>query len=555
MKFLNKNFFPILLIIISIFTFYRLIRPGYFSMQDDIQIFRLQQFDKCVQDFQIPCRYVPDAGFGYGYPLYNYYSPLPYAIAETFHLTGFNFIDSIKIVFSISHIIGAVGMYLFASLFWGKIGGFISAILFLFAPYQAVDSYVRGAIAESLALNIIPLIFWSLTLLIKENKKKLTFILSLASLLICHNLTALTFAPIMAIYSIIILIQNKKLKIKEIIKILILALIAVGISAFFLLPVIFEKNLVTVNTMTQGFFYYIIHFATLSELFLSRFWGYGGTVWGPIDNMSFQIGYIHWILPFVVITLLLIKKYKKQSNNFVLIIFFFITFLFSAFLTHSKSTPIWQALPFMPFYQFPWRFLTSIIFSLSFISGAIIIFFNNVKTQITLGILLTITVITLNLNYFKEDIWYPNLKDQDKLTSSETIRQSGAGLMDYWPTTGSKFPNEYSNGQPLANTNIEIENFNKKSNSVQATLIASEKSNITLPVVYFPNWQLFIDGQKSEYTTTPDLGLINFDLNPGKHDVKLIFTNTPIRTISNIISIFCLVLAIILFRTKKRINE
>lgn len=555
MTFLKKNLFPILLILISILTFYRLIRPGYFSMQDDMQIFRLQQFDKCVQDFQIPCRYVPDAGLGYGYPLYNYYSPLPYAIAEVFHLVGFDFIDSIKIVFSFSHIIGAIGMYLFASLFWGKIGGFISAILFLFAPYQAVDSYVRGAIAESLGLNLVPLIFWALTLLIKENKKKLIFIFSFAALLICHNLTTLTFAPILIIYTLIILFQNKKINLKEIIRISVPVLISIGISAFFLLPVFFEKNLVTVNTMTQGYFYYIIHFATLTELFISRFWGYGASLWGPKDDMSFQIGYLHWLIPLIVLALIFIKKYKKPKNNTALIVFFFITFLFSAFLTHSKSTPIWQALPFMPFYQFPWRFLTSVIFSLSFIGGAIVLFFNNPKIKVTFAILLTISIIVLNLNYFKEDIWYSHQLDQNKLTETEVIRQSGAGLMDYWPATGSQFPKEFSNGQPQSLTNIKVEKFDKKSNRIQATIISPEKTNIIFPLVYFPNWQLYIDGQKTDFTTTPELGLIQFNLESGKHEINLIFTNTPIRTIGNIISIFSLILAIILFIPKKRINE
>lgn len=549
MNFLKKNILPILLIIISIFTFYRLIRPGYFSMQDDIQVFRLEQFDQCIKDGQIPCRYIPNGGLGYGYPLYNYYSPLPYAIAEGFHLIGFSYISSIKIVFSFAHIIGAIGMYLFASLFWGKTGGFISAILFLFAPYQAVDSYVRGAIAESFALNLIPLIFWSLTLLIKENKKQLLFIFSLAALLTCHNLTTLTFTPILGIYTLIVLYQNKKFNLKNLFKIIVSGLISVGIGAFFLLPIIFENKFVTVNTMTQGFFYYVIHFATLSELFISRFWGYGGTTWGPKDNMSFQIGYIHWTLPIIVLIFFFLKKFKTEKKNTFLIVFFFIVFVFSAFLSHSKSTPIWQAFSFMPFYQFPWRFLMSIVFSLSFIGGAIILIFNNSKIKIAITIALTVSVIVLNLNYFKEDIWY-NITDQDKLSNSEIIRQSGAGLMDYWPNYGTNFPQTYSAQQPYSEVKIETTNFVKKSNQVKANINTEQDTQITMPVVYFPNWQLKIDNNPSEYVITKDLGLIQFDLKAGNHTIELNFKNTLIRIIGNIISILSVILAIIFFRPK-----
>jgi len=145
----------ICLFLISIITFYRLIQPGYFSMMDDMHVFRLDQLDKCLKDGQIPCRFIQDGGMGYGYPLFNYYSPLAYSVAEFFHLTGFSLINSLKITFALCHIVGVFGMYFFASLFWGNLGGFISAIIFLLAPYQATDSFVRGAIAESLAINII----------------------------------------------------------------------------------------------------------------------------------------------------------------------------------------------------------------------------------------------------------------------------------------------------------------------------------------------------------------------------------------------------------------
>ena len=107
----------ICLFLVSIITFYRLVQPGYFSMMDDMHVFRLNQFDKCLKDGQIPCRCIKDGGMGYGYPLFNYYSPLAYGVAEVFHLTGFSFINSLKIVFALCHIIGIFGMYFFASLF------------------------------------------------------------------------------------------------------------------------------------------------------------------------------------------------------------------------------------------------------------------------------------------------------------------------------------------------------------------------------------------------------------------------------------------------------
>jgi hypothetical protein len=39
-------------------------------------------------------------------------------------------------------------MYLLGKAVWGRIGGTLSAVLYLLAPYHALDIYVRGDVAE-----------------------------------------------------------------------------------------------------------------------------------------------------------------------------------------------------------------------------------------------------------------------------------------------------------------------------------------------------------------------------------------------------------------------
>lgn len=548
----KQNFIILIcLFLISIITFYRLLQPGYFSMMDDMHVFRLDQLDKCLKDGQIPCRVIKDGGMGYGYPLFNYYSPMAYGIAESFHLVGFSLIDSLKITFALCHIIGVFGMYLFGTLFWGKYGGFISAIVFLLAPYQATDSFVRGAISESLAINIIPWVLYFLTNYINSNKNRFLLIISLSTLLLSHNLTSLAAAPIFVIYSIFLLLKNKRLNFKSILKLSIPVLISIGISSFFLLPAIFEKNLVTVDTMTQGYFQYIIHFATLKQLFISRFWGYGASLWGPVDDMAFSIGLVQWIIPTISIVFLLIKKNK---NNLKTPLLFFIIFLFFVFLTHNKSTFIWQTFSFMSFYQFPWRFLSIAIITSSFVAGSIILLVNK-KHQLLTTIIISITVIILNFSYFKEDIWFKNLTDSQKLSSEEIVKQSGAGLKDYWPKYSQDFPTSYAPDQPIVSNDVVVTSYTKKSNKVNLTIFSKSDTKITIPLTYFPNWQLFIDDKKTNFTINKELGLIEFNLSAGKHSVLLKLFNTPIRTISNLVSVISLALAIIISIKPKQKNE
>jgi len=124
-----------------------------------MQAMRLYEIDKCIRDGQIPCRWVPDMGYGYGYPQFNYYAPLPYYIMEVFHLVGFGFLDSVKAGMVLSILVSAWGMYSLAKFLWGRVGGFISSRLYIYAPYRATDFYVRGAVGELWAMAFLPFIF------------------------------------------------------------------------------------------------------------------------------------------------------------------------------------------------------------------------------------------------------------------------------------------------------------------------------------------------------------------------------------------------------------
>lgn len=526
----------LILFLLSLLSIWRLCRSGYPSMQDDIQVFRLEQFDQCLKDGQIPCRYIADGGLGYGYPLYNFYSPLPYGVAEFFHLFGFSFIDSVKISFIIPAFLRTFGMYFLASAFFGTSGGILSAALFAFAPYQALNTFVRGAIAETWALSLLPFAFWS----IYKRKNKIS-ILFLSALFLSHNLTLLYALPLLFVFSI--LTHNFKYFFRS-------SFWSFCFSSFFILPAFFEKNFTTVVTMTQGYFAYIVHFVTLKELFISPFWGYSASMWGPIDGMSFQIGIFHFLIPTIVlIYCLLIKKYKSRY----LLIFFYTIAIFFLFLTHSKSTFLWQHLPLIAYFQFPWRFLAPVIFCFSFISGSITQIISSKFQKITI-LFIVLSIVLLNLPYFYEDIWYSKLTDSQKLTSSELLRQSASGLMDYWPKFGQSYPNSYAPSIPeVTNGHVDFLNFTKNSHQASSIFyVTTDSATVNFPIVYFPNWELKLDGQISSYQLDSKLGLIQGTFIKGPHEILLNFTNTPIRRFSNVLSLLSLLSFIIFIIREKR---
>ncbi|MFZ5933166.1 MAG: hypothetical protein ACOYT7_03790, partial [Patescibacteria group bacterium] len=127
--FFSENFVPIIVVFLfALLAGRSLLAPGYFNMHDDLQMMRQLEMEKCLLDLQIPCRWVPDMGYGFGFPLFNFYPPLPYLIGEIIRLFGFSFVTTAKLLFLLSFVVSGLTMYFLAKEFFGRLGGIASAI-------------------------------------------------------------------------------------------------------------------------------------------------------------------------------------------------------------------------------------------------------------------------------------------------------------------------------------------------------------------------------------------------------------------------------------------
>ncbi|MBI4037238.1 hypothetical protein HY385_02345, partial [Candidatus Daviesbacteria bacterium] len=154
MKIMLKHWWFYLILVLSILTIWPLFLPGYFSHHDDLQVMRIFEMRRCLMDLQIPCRWVPDMGYGNGFPIFNFYSAFPYYLGALFSFV-LGYIGAAKALFFIPLALGGVSMYFLGKELFGRVGGVIAAGLFIFAPYRALDTYVRGDIAESFSLAIL----------------------------------------------------------------------------------------------------------------------------------------------------------------------------------------------------------------------------------------------------------------------------------------------------------------------------------------------------------------------------------------------------------------
>ena len=562
--FLWKNRFLILVLVLSIPTFKGIIRPGYFSMHDDMQAMRIYQMDKCFQDGQIPCRWVPDMGYQYGYPQFNYYGPLPYYVMEFFHLSGVNLFDSVKIGFILALLLGNVAMFVLGKSIWGKWGGVLSALLYAYAPYRAGDIYSRGAMGETWGFVFMPLILYSIYKLVHKPSIKNTgiFALSFAGLFATHNITSFIFTPLAALWTIGLLISCKmnKQKIVQFLKRFTLGSIwAVALSAFFLLPVIFEKSYAHIESMLSGYFNYLAHFVNFKQLFFTTFWAYGSSVAGPHDDLSFFIGPIHLLIVGVITTLLVIKFIKKDSSflnlknkKLVLFICSLLALLISVFMTHSRSSFIWKTFSPLKYLQFPWRFLSPASFFISF-AGGYILSFSSVNKKITF-LLLSLLIILFNSAFFTPKNWY-NITPQEKFSGISYGRQLTISIFDYLPIYAQYPPASVAPSHPtVINGSVGITDYIKKSNRITFNTNSKLPSTILLNQFDFPGWVVKVNNKKVEHYHQNELGLITFDLPSGINTVKVSLKNTPIRLLGDILTLSSFSLLIYIFFKGKK-NE
>src|SRR3972149_4955511 len=530
----------LLLLVLIIPAFALLLRPGIHSMHD-FHVFRQYEFDKCVQEGSFPCRWAPDAAKGYGEPVFNYYGQLPYWLGEIFRVLGFSVIGSVKAVFILSFAAGAVLIFYLARSYWGNAGGFISGLFYTFAPYRAVDIWVRGALPEALSFVFFPAILLALNSYLKTRRlaSLLTFSGLLALLIITHNLSVFMFLPFLAAWWLFL--SPKESRFRSLPALLLAGIFSLSLSAFYLLPVIREASLVTLSKTTSLYYDYHIHFATLRQLFLSREWKYGASVWGPIDDMSFSVGQAHWvaILLTVAVAGLMVLRKKPVKFLFPLGVFAGLTGL-SVLLTHGKSLFIWQAIPLLSYIQFPWRFLSPTAFFLALTVGALPQFFPKRLTLPLVG-LLAVAVIVTNYSFFTPDIWR-GISDNEQFSGSQWDEQRSSAIYDYWPVASSDVPKDFAPSQPwFIYGDGSITGQKSGSHNIKTSVhVSTPKADVVFPTVIFPGWKASVNGENYPILPYGPLNLISLNLPAGENTILLKFSDTPVRRIGNITSLVSL---------------
>lgn len=551
-----------IVLLISLFSVLPLFHAGFFPMHDDTQIARVFEMGKSLKDGMFPVRWLSDLGYGYGYPLFNFYAPLAYYIGGFLILLGLDALIATKIMMGIGILLASVFMYLFAKEFFGKTGAIVSALLYMYAPYHAVDIYVRGDVAEFFAYAFIPLLFYALWMIYATRQFKYVLIgaLGFAAVILSHNLTAFMLVPFLflttGLYVFFLLWEKDR---KTIVNLLLTFILGLLLSAFYFLPALMEMKYTNILSQVGGGADFRDHFVCIQQLWASN-WGYGGSVSGCTDGLSFKIGKLHILLFLFSLFLVFAKNHISSKKKSFLVLFYIFAF-FSVLLTLSISKPLWEAIKPMAFIQYPWRFLSLISFFVSFLAGGSVflsqILARKIKVSLNIEIVGGVIIILLLL-FFNTKLFVP----QDFFQAASSNFTNEIALKWNASKTSDEFmPPQFS--KPLTQKGIiknkawiiedldgKIVRLKEKTQYVHVSLVATKSVYLVFNTAYFPFWIPYID---SLPVTSIGSSLYVVQVPKGQHTIELLVKETPIEKSANVLSIvgiFMFITGIIYSRNK-----
>jgi len=543
-KVLAKLLRIVVFALIPLPSLWALTKSGFFDPHDTHHLADIYEMFRAFTSGQLPPRLGPDFSFGYTYPLFNYYYLLPFYIGSLFYWMLGSLTTSFKAVLIVGIVVSYLGMYKLLRRHFSFLASVVGASLFLYTPYRAVQIYVRGALGEALALAILPwVLYFAGKYLSNPNSKNLAFgALVFFLFIISHNYFFALSVPVVFLYGLVN-IRNPKRYVSGLLGLFVMCVLGAGIAAYWLIPGITEKNLVAGETP----FPMADHFPFISQLIIPS-WGYGASVWGIGDGISFQIGLINLAAIAVTVALLFFYytgRYKKISATHLAIVKYVIAGFAASFIfMNIRTFPVWQLMPLYNMVQFPWRLLSFTTFFSSIAAAFVIDSVPQIKHRLPIAVLAVGLMFGVSFLYFhpgkifhKQETEYLNLFFNNSAYSEDYL------LLPNWvekrPVARPDTMFNSLNSIILSEAKLGLLDWNAQ---VESEGVAQMEASL----YYFPGWILTINGLESPIWPSGPFGKITFEVPAGKSQVNLRWRETPTRLLADILSLCTLAITAIL---------
>lgn len=539
----------LLFTLLGLFSYFR----GYIDIGDDLT-FHLNRFAGLANAFeerQILPKIYPYANNEFTYASSLFYCDLflyPFAILYHFGLSA---IWCYKLCVVFYTFIGNLFVYLILrneikNRYLSLLGSFI----YLISNYHLLNIFIRNALGEIIAISFVPLVLYSIyKILVKCIDKWILLGVSFSLLAMSHVISTFLYSLFflaMIIIFIIIHIKDKELLLKTFKSIIKGTLLALLLSAWYLLPMLEQLADQTFWLNVNPKFNYIS--GTKQSLI-----GIFNIFVLPI-NKTFNINECASIgLPIIIVALGAIFIKRNKYVNIVLGFCIFLYLIIIGLIPGDSLNMI----------QFYFR-LYILIYPL--MEGLVIYVLNNIKNKkvlisvISLLLVFGITnIIIANTNNVNSEYILKNNASLEEINHSKTYsldldyNHDELGGGEYLPyTNNTNYINNTKAINHLDNNGVFVEygyNYERYYSSIEFSVDNSNDEVFMLPISYYKGYKAYelIDdkwinvelGYSSEYK------LLTLNSNAGLHVYKVVYKGTTLQYISLVLSIISVILLLI----------
>lgn len=501
-------------------------------------------------------RWAPDLNFGYGEPFFHFNPPLVYYLMAAFHALGASWVATLNVAGLALLVAAGAGMYLLGNVRFGPRGGLVAAVAYLFAPYLLSALYVRQALADFSAFASLPFAFWGVYEYARRGRPLhlVAGSTAVALLMLSSNPVALMAVPALIAWAAWLAWQARAGRLLA--RALAPIVAGLGLSAWFWLPAFVDRATVQTANLIEGYLNYGNHFVYLHQ-FLASPWGFGLSLPGPDDGMSFALGPTY-LLAAVGAAVLLWWGRKRALRGRSWLAFFLFLLMASLFFASTLSRPVWDRVPLLQYMEFAWRFLTLAAFSSALLCGAVVVILAERSARYDRrlpGVIVALALAALligGLPKAQPEGWldYDKAYEDPLAIAAQGLRVTTADeYAPIWvkerPQAPATAPLTFVSGQGellAASSSVDAQDY---------TVAVEEDARLRANTFYFPGWTLYVDNVRQPLAYDNPQGVMEFSLPAGLHEVRLVLERTPERTWGmwlSLIALAALVVAAVVVR-------
>ena len=320
--------------------------------------------------------------------------------------------------------------------------------------------------------------------------------------------------------------------------------LGIALSAFFWIPAFTETGFVHISRREAGSLNFHNHFLYIQQLFYSR-WGYGLSVSGTGDGLSFALGVVHLIM-FAISAIFIRRIWRASATAGLVVATFIVLTLVAVFFMTDGSLFIWEHVSLLHPLQFPWRFLSFVALSTSLLCGAPFVLLRGSSSRWS-GRLMAAAVVAIFLINFRhaDPQGFLAVTDADYSPSNIATKGLPATAREFEPIDVAQFPSHPADTPvTVLAGRASITAGERLPTERVFTVNASEATRLRMNTFFFPGWELSVDGQTQSTSHGNSQGLMDFSVPPGTHSVRFVFRDTAVRRWSTRLTLVALAILV-----------